>query len=110
MAALKGHGTKEAIKSLFVTLKRGFAGKKETHIKTLQSLGLKRREQCVEKPNNASIRGALAKVKHLVLVETDEEYNARMMLKRAKETTVQPPVHVRHDSMSHIHVESQDKL
>lgn len=49
-------------------------------------------------------------VKHLVLVETDEEYNARMMLKRAKETTVQPPVHVRHDSMSHIHVESQDKL
>lgn len=49
-------------------------------------------------------------VKHLVLVETDEEYNARMVLKRAKETTVQPPVHVRHDSISHMHVDSQHKL
>ena len=50
------------IRSFFVTLKRGFAGTKETQIRIIKSLGLRKREQCIEKANNASIRGALDKV------------------------------------------------
>jgi len=50
------------IRSFFVTLKRGFAGTKESQIRILKSLGFRKREQCLEKENNASIRGALDKV------------------------------------------------
>lgn len=52
----------QAVKSLFVTLRRGFAGTPWFHRRVLESLGLKYRHQCVEKPNNSSIRGMLSKV------------------------------------------------
>lgn len=84
-----------AIRSLFVTLKRGFAGKKESQIKIIQSLGLRHREQCVEKPNNGSIRGALDRVKHLVRVETDTEYHKRMALEQQR-VAWKPSVRVTH--------------
>jgi large subunit ribosomal protein L30 len=83
------------IRSLFVTLKRGFAGKKESQVSIVKSLGLHHREQCVEKPNNSSIRGALDKVKHLVRVETDVEYHKRMSLERQR-LAWKPPVRVPH--------------
>lgn len=48
--------------SLFVTLRRGLAGRPHFHLRILEALGLHKRHQCVEKPNNESIRGMLAKV------------------------------------------------
>ena len=50
------------IRHLFVTLKRSFAGTRETHIKIVKSLGLRRRQQTVQKANVASVRGAIDKV------------------------------------------------
>ena len=52
-----------SIRSLFITLKRSFAGTRETHVRILESLGLRRRQQTVERVNTASIRGAIDKVK-----------------------------------------------
>ena len=51
------------VRYVFVTLKRSFAGTRETHIKILKSLGLRRREQTVQKTNIASVRGAIDKVR-----------------------------------------------
>lgn len=51
-----------AVHSLFVTLRRSLAGTREQHVRVVRSLGLTRREQTVEKPNNAAIRGAIDKV------------------------------------------------
>ncbi len=50
------------MQSLFVTLRRSLANTREQHVRVVQSLGLWRREQTVEKPNNASVRGAIDKV------------------------------------------------
>ena len=50
------------IRHLFVTLKRSFAGTREAHVKIVKSLGLRRREQTVQKPNVATVRGAIDKV------------------------------------------------
>lgn len=50
------------IRHLFVTLKRSFAGTRDTHVKIVKSLGLRYREQTVQKPNVASVRGAIDKV------------------------------------------------
>lgn len=50
------------VRSLFITLKRSFAGTREHHVRILQSLGLSYRQQTVEKPNAAHIRGAIDKV------------------------------------------------
>lgn len=52
----------QAIKTLFVTLRRSQAGKPWFHRRVLESLGLRKRLTCVEKPNNAIIRGMLRKV------------------------------------------------
>ena len=52
----------EVVRSLFVTLRRGLAGKPWPHRRVVEALGLTRRHDCVEKPNNASIRGMLGKV------------------------------------------------
>ena len=52
----------QPIKTLFVTLRRSFAGTRESHIAVLRSLGLSYREQTVQVPNRASVRGAIDKV------------------------------------------------
>ena len=48
---------------LYVTLRRGLAGKRETYLLTLKSLGLRRPGQVVELPNTAGIRGQIEKVR-----------------------------------------------
>lgn len=53
----------QPIKWLYITLKRSFAGAKETQIDTLKALGLVHRHQTVQKPNNEAIRGAVNKVR-----------------------------------------------
>jgi large subunit ribosomal protein L30 len=50
------------VKSFLVTLRRSFIGKPWFHKRTLEALGFKHVNQTVEKPNNASMRGQLAKV------------------------------------------------
>jgi ribosomal protein L30 len=52
----------EAIQTLFVTLRRSHIGKPWFHKKVLNSLGLRKRLTCVEKPNNPVIRGMLRRV------------------------------------------------
>lgn len=56
-------GMSNEIRHLFVTLKRSFAGTRETHINIVRSLGLRKREQTVQKANVASVRGAIDKVR-----------------------------------------------
>eukprot|EP00245_Coleochaete_scutata_P009719 TRINITY_DN3270_c0_g1_i1.p2 TRINITY_DN3270_c0_g1~~TRINITY_DN3270_c0_g1_i1.p2 ORF type:complete len:101 (-),score=16.43 TRINITY_DN3270_c0_g1_i1:616-918(-) len=80
---------------LMVTLKRGLAGKRYEHRDVVASLGLKRREQTVEKNNNSTIRGMINKVKRLLEVETREMYDARMA-EEARRKAPRPPIVVRH--------------
>lgn len=51
----------EPIRTLFITLKRSFAGTRDTHKRILESLGLRYRQQTVERANMGSIRGAIGK-------------------------------------------------
>lgn len=53
----------EPIRTLFITLKRSFAGTRESHRLILESLGFRYRQQTVERANMGSIRGALDKVR-----------------------------------------------
>ncbi len=50
------------IHHLFITLRKGRAGVREQHLKILDALGLKWRQQTIKAPNNASTRGAIDKV------------------------------------------------
>ena len=50
------------MRKLYITLRRSFAGTRETQRKTLESLGLRYREQTVIQNNDGCIRGAIAKV------------------------------------------------
>ena len=52
-----------------VTQVRSGIGHADTFRRTLQALGLFRHQQSVELPNNASVRGMIVKVRHLVKVE-----------------------------------------
>jgi len=54
---------------LKVTLMKSTIGCKKDQIATVEALGLKKRHQCVEKPDNPQIRGMIFKVSHLVAVE-----------------------------------------
>lgn len=84
-----------SVKSLFASLKRSYAGTREHQIRILQSLGLRRREKTVHLENNASVRGALDKVKHLILLETDRAYHERKKLEVAAKA-YRGPVVVKH--------------
>ena len=81
-AAIVGKMAERTIRTLYVTLKRSFAGTPETMVRTLKALGLRRRHQTVRKSNNARVRGALLKVRHMVLIETDELYEKRRRAER----------------------------
>lgn len=54
---------------LRITLYKSGIGYKYDQKRTLAALGLKRLNMTVEQPDNPSVRGMLAKVQHLVLVE-----------------------------------------
>jgi large subunit ribosomal protein L30 len=54
---------------LRVTLLRSGTGHKYDQKRTLAALGLRTLNQTVERPDNASVRGMVAKVQHLVRVE-----------------------------------------
>jgi large subunit ribosomal protein L30 len=54
--------------TLSVTQIRSAIGHPETMRRTLRALGLKHHQAVVQLPNNASVRGMLYKVRHLVEV------------------------------------------
>ncbi len=62
-------GKSAAVKQLRITLVRGLAGKRDTHITTVRALGLRRPHQSVERPNTPEIRGQINKVSYLLKVE-----------------------------------------
>ncbi len=53
----------ETVRKLYITLRRSFAGTKETQRKTLETLGFNYREQTVLQNNTESVRGAILKVR-----------------------------------------------
>lgn len=69
-------GQAKVVQTLFVTLRRSLIGKPHFHLKVLTSLGLNKRLLCVEKPNNAAIRGMLRKVCQLTSSEMVEAITA----------------------------------
>ena len=54
---------------LKVTLVKSTIGAIPKHKKTVEALGLKKLNKTVEMPDNASVRGMVTQVKHLVKVE-----------------------------------------
>ena len=55
--------------TLRITLVRSTIGRPADQGRTVSSLGLRRLNSTVERPDNPSIRGMVAKIKHLVKVE-----------------------------------------
>ena len=55
--------------ALRITLVRSTIGRPKDQELTIRALGLRRLRQTVQRPNNPSIRGMVAKVHHLVQVE-----------------------------------------
>lgn len=55
--------------NLKITLVKSVIATKPNQRKTVRALGLTKREQTVEKPDNPQIRGMIETVKHLVKVE-----------------------------------------
>jgi large subunit ribosomal protein L30 len=54
---------------LRITLVKSTIGAIPKHKKTVEALGLKKLNKTVEMPDNASVRGMIFQVKHLVKVE-----------------------------------------
>jgi large subunit ribosomal protein L30 len=54
---------------LRITLVRSTIGRPADQGRTVASLGLRKLHATVERPNNRSIRGMVAKIRHLVRVE-----------------------------------------
>jgi large subunit ribosomal protein L30 len=58
---------------LKITLVRSPIGNTMKHRDTLRALGLHRIRQTIEQKDTPTVRGMLAKVNHLVKIETQEE-------------------------------------
>ena len=65
--------TEDAASALAVKQIRSGIGHPETMRRTLRALGLRHHQQVVRVPNNASVRGMLIKVRHLVEVSPAQE-------------------------------------
>lgn len=65
----------QPVRTLFVTLRRSFAGTRETHRGVLKSLGLSYRQQTVEVANRSSIRGAIDTVSSPALLRMHHGHN-----------------------------------
>lgn len=76
---------------LFVTLRRGLAGKRKLLVKTLLSIGLRKPRSVIQVPNTSSLRGKLEQVKHLIKVETGDGYRRRLE-KRAERFRSRPSI------------------
>ncbi|CAL1407174.1 unnamed protein product [Linum trigynum] len=80
---------------LYITLVRGIPGTRRLHRRTLEALNLTKCNRTVTRANCSSIRGMLNQVKRLIVIETEEMYNARKQ-NLANHKSVRPPVVVGH--------------
>ena len=62
-------GGESVVKRLRITYRRSVIGRPEDQKKTIRSLGLRKLNSTVEQPDTPTIRGMIAKVRHLVDVE-----------------------------------------
>ena len=60
---------KEAAKTLKITLIKATIGQVPKNRATVEAMGLRKLHQTVELPDNASTRGQIQKVRHMVKVE-----------------------------------------
>jgi len=63
----------QPVKKLRITLVKSAIGYSERHKATVRALGLRRLNQTVEHVDSPTLRGMLAKVNHLVVVEQVEQ-------------------------------------
>jgi large subunit ribosomal protein L30 len=64
---------KQKVKLLRIALTKSPIGYSQKHKDTVRSLGLRKIRQVVERPDSPELRGMLAKVNHLVMVEEVEK-------------------------------------
>jgi large subunit ribosomal protein L30 len=62
---------------LYTTLVRGLPGTHRLHRRTLEAMRLRRCHRTIEHRTMPSLLGMLTQVKSLIVVETEEMYNAR---------------------------------
>jgi large subunit ribosomal protein L30 len=55
--------------TLRITLVKSLIGQKHDQVETAKSLGLRRLNSTVERPDSAVVRGMIFKIKHLLAVE-----------------------------------------
>lgn len=73
----------------------GLAGKRGAHKEVLKTLGLRRRLDRTVLPNTPAVRGALARVPHLVDVSTDAAHAAEQRA-FCERSAIRPPLHLPH--------------
>eukprot|EP01024_Parvocaulis_polyphysoides_P072870 TRINITY_DN9312_c1_g3_i1.p2 TRINITY_DN9312_c1_g3~~TRINITY_DN9312_c1_g3_i1.p2 ORF type:complete len:210 (-),score=29.55 TRINITY_DN9312_c1_g3_i1:737-1282(-) len=86
---------KPPVEKLYVTLRKGFAGKPKFLKEMLRTLGFHRCYETVEVKNYPSVRGMVERCLHLVEVETDDQYYERKKREAAR-LAPRPPVRVTH--------------
>ncbi len=57
------------MKKVRIKLKRGLAGKREKHVRTVKALGLRKPNQVIEKELTPQIEGMIRSVSYLLEVE-----------------------------------------
>ncbi len=75
---------------LKITLIRSPIGHNETQKRTVRALGLRRLHQTVYQPDNPSIRGMIARIPHLLMVEVIEEPQPKPKRARTRKTSESP--------------------
>ncbi|KAL9271505.1 Large ribosomal subunit protein uL30-like protein [Drosera capensis] len=85
--------------NLYITLVRGKPGTRKVHRRTLELLSLRKCNRTVMRSNTPTIRGMLQQVKRLVVIETEEMYNARKK-NEAKHRALRSPLVIGHSSTS----------
>ena len=64
----RGNSNTESQATIRIEYYRSFIASPKTHKTIVRSLGLRKLRQVVERPDNASMRGAVAKVPHLLRI------------------------------------------
>ncbi|KAI4308364.1 hypothetical protein L6164_031447 [Bauhinia variegata] len=81
--------------NLYITLVRGIPGTRRLHRRTLEALRLRKCNRTVMRWNTPTVRGMLQQVKRLVVIETEEMYEARKQ-KEANHRALRPPLVISH--------------
>ncbi|XP_078166865.1 ribosomal protein L30 family protein [Carex rostrata] len=93
--AFKAKVPVERSKNLYITLVRGLPGTRQLHRRTLEAMRLRRCHRTVVHRTTPSLLGMLNQVKRLVVVETEEMYNARKQ-QQEQHKALRPPIVISH--------------